>query len=203
MVASCATAVRWFSRRRRLYAHRQGQEERRPGHNVSMGEVILRPIQETDLDDLCRYSTDPEAAGEFEWTGFKDPKAMRRRWEEDGWLGAEHARLAVVSAGSLAGDVSYKDRSQGVSKGAMYEIGIALFPEHRGHGVGTTAQRLLVEYLFDTTPAHRLEAFTEVDNVAEQRALERVGFEREGVLRRILFRAGAWRDSILYALLRD
>jgi [ribosomal protein S5]-alanine N-acetyltransferase len=90
-----------------------------------------------------------------------------------------------------------------VSKGAVYEIGIALLPEHRGHGVGTTAQRLLVEYLFDNTPAHRLEAYTEVENVAEQRALEKAGFEREGVLRAVQFRAGAWRDGILYALLRD
>jgi len=91
-----------------------------------MNDVILRPIQEDDLDDLCRYSTDPEVYGEFEWTGFKDPNAMRRRWEEDGWLGAKHGRLAVVSAEALAGDVSYRDRSKGVSKGAIYEIGIAL-----------------------------------------------------------------------------
>jgi [ribosomal protein S5]-alanine N-acetyltransferase len=165
-------------------------------------DVILRPIEEADLDVLSRYSTDPEAGGEFEWTGFKDPKAVRRRWEEDGWLGAEHGLLAVECAGSLAGEVSYKDRSQGVAKGAVYEIGIALLPEHRGHGVGTTAQRLLVEYLFDTTPAHRLQAYTEVENFSEQRALEKVGFEREGVLRATHFRAGAWRDSILYALLR-
>jgi RimJ/RimL family protein N-acetyltransferase len=176
---------------------------RRVSHNGSMNKVILRPIQEADLDDLCRYSTDPEAAGEFEWTGFNDPKAMRRRWEEDGWLGAEHGRLAVMSADSLAGDVSYKDRSPGGSKAAIYEIGIALFPEHRGRGVGTTAQRLLVQHLFDTMPAHRIEAYTEVENLAEQRALEKAGFEREGVLRGTIFRAGKWRDSIVYALLRD
>jgi ribosomal-protein-alanine N-acetyltransferase len=168
-----------------------------------MNDVILRPIEEADLDDLSRYSTDPEAGGEFEWTGFRDPKAMQRRWEEDGWLGAEHARLAVVTSGSFAGEVSYKDRSPGVFNGAIYEIGIALFPEHRGLGVGTTAQRLLVQYLFDTTPAHRLEAYTEVENLAEQRALEKVGFAREGILRRIVFRAGKWRDSVVYSLLRD
>jgi RimJ/RimL family protein N-acetyltransferase len=168
-----------------------------------MEDVILRPIQEADLDDLCRWDSDPDAAGVFEWTGFKDPKWTRRRWEEDSWLGAESGRLAVVSAGSFAGDVSYRDKSQGVSKGAIYEIGIALLPEHRGHGVGTTAQRLFVQYLFDHTPAHRIQAYTEVENFAEQRALEKVGFEREGVLRQIIYRAGAWRDSILYALLRD
>jgi RimJ/RimL family protein N-acetyltransferase len=176
-----------------------------------MDDVILRPIQEADLEDLCRSFTDPEAYGEFEWTGFKDPGFIRQRWEEDGWLGAKQGRLAVVNSGSFAGDVSYRDLSPGVGKawaghasrnGAIYEIGIALFPEHRGHGVGTAAQRLLVQYLFDTTPAHRLQAHTEVENIAEQRALEQVGFEREGVLREVVFRAGKWRDSILYALFR-
>jgi hypothetical protein len=44
-----------------------------------MSDVALRPIQEADLDDLCRYVTDPEAGGEFEWAGFRDPKALRRR----------------------------------------------------------------------------------------------------------------------------
>ena len=144
-----------------------------------MNEVLLRPIKEADLDDLCRYSTDPEAAGEFEWTGFTDPKAMRRRWEEDGWLGPDRGRLAVVSADSLAGHVSYRDRSPGALKCAIYEMGIALFPVHRGQGVGTIAQRLLVQYLFDITPAHRLEAYTEVENIAEQRALEKIGLPCE------------------------
>ena len=114
---------------------------------------------------------------------------MRRRWEEDGWLGTANGRLAVATAGSFAGDVGYKDRSPDGSQGAIYEIGIGLLPEHRGHGVGTFA-RLLVEYLIDTTPAHRLQACTELENIAEQRALEKVGFGREGVMRKDLFRAG-------------
>lgn len=168
-----------------------------------MDDVILRPIQEADLEDLCRTVTDPEVFGEFEWSGFKDPKAMRRRWDEDGWLSTEHGRLAVASAGQFAGDVAYKDRSPAEYRAAIYEIGIGLLPRHRGHGVGTTAQRLLVQYLFDTTPAHRLEALTDVDNIAEQRALEKAGFEREGIRRKGWFRAGRWRDSVMYALLRD
>jgi RimJ/RimL family protein N-acetyltransferase len=167
-----------------------------------MDDVILRPIEEADLDDLCRTVTDPAVFSEFEWTGFRDPKALRRRWEEDSWLGATDGRLAVERAGELAGDVAYKDRSPAGTQAAIYEIGIALFPPHRGHGVGTTAQRLLVQYLFDTTPAHKIEAHTDVDNVAEQRALEKAGFEREGVRRRMHFRAGRWRDSVLYGLLR-
>jgi ribosomal-protein-alanine N-acetyltransferase len=175
-----------------------------------MDDVTLRPIEEADLDALRRYATDPDASGEFEWAGFKDPNASRRRWEQDGYLGAESTWLAAVSGGSFAGIVTFKDRSPGVSEGtsrlyggAIYEMGIALLPEHRGRGVGTAAQRLLVDYLFATTPAHRLQALTEVENLAEQRSLEKVGFEREGVFRRNVWRAGRWRDTVLYSLLRD
>ncbi|HEY3140092.1 MAG TPA: GNAT family protein [Acidimicrobiales bacterium] len=169
-----------------------------------MDDVTLRPIAEADLDDLYRFSTDPEAGGEFEWTGFKDPKAVRRRWDEDGWIGNEHVWLAVARPdGTFAGIVSWKDRPVGPTKGLRYEVGIALLPEHRGQGVGTTAQRLMVQYLFDHTPVHRLEAYTDVENVVEQRALEKAGFQREGVLQQIYFRAGRWRDSVLYSRLRD
>jgi RimJ/RimL family protein N-acetyltransferase len=82
------------------------------------------------------------------------------------------------------------------------EIGVALFPEHRGRGIGTEAQRQLVDYLFATTPVHRIQAGTEAGNVAERRALERVGFRREGVQRGLYFRDGEWRDSVMYGLLR-
>lgn len=84
-----------------------------------------------------------------------------------------------------------------------FEIGIALFAEHRGHGIGPEAQRQLVTYLLSTTTANRLQAGTDVDNIAEQRALERVGFRREGVQRGLYFREGEWRDSVMYGLLRE
>ncbi|MEU8886798.1 GNAT family protein [Streptomyces sp. NPDC048442] len=54
-----------------------------------------------------------------------------------------------------------------------------------------------------TTPVSRIEADTEADNVAERRALEKCGFTQEGVMRGRTFRAGAWRDIVRYAILRD
>lgn len=82
------------------------------------------------------------------------------------------------------------------------EIGIVLVPEHRGTGAGTAAQRMLVEHLFATTTVHRLWAGTQTDNLAEQHALEKAGFQREGLLRGSVFRDGQWRDSYVYGLLR-
>jgi [ribosomal protein S5]-alanine N-acetyltransferase len=164
--------------------------------------IRLRPIEEQELDRLGRLLWDPLAPGEHQWFGFRIDAArdIERRWRDDGLMGSESSFLAVeLDDCSCAGWVTWRP----VGPSGNYEIGIALFPEHRGQGIGTEAQRQLVEYLFDTTTANRLQAGTEVDNLAEQRALEHVGFRREGIQRGLYFRTGQWRDSVMYGLLRD
>jgi ribosomal-protein-alanine N-acetyltransferase len=166
--------------------------------------LTLRAFREEDLGFLYRLDSDPEALGAFEWFGFSDVRTRRRRWEQDGFIGPESTALAVVTAdGTVIGIASWKAVSRGGSAGVCFEIGLALLPEYRGQGLGAAAQRLLVDHLFRFTTVHRLEAGTDVDNVAEQRALERIGFTREGLMREVAFRDGAWRDIVIYALLRD
>jgi hypothetical protein len=50
---------------------------------------------------------------------------------------------------------------------------------------------------------NRIEATTEITNVAEQRALEKAGFTREGILRGTTFRQGRRHDQVIYSVLRD
>jgi ribosomal protein S18 acetylase RimI-like enzyme len=85
---------------------------------------------------------------------------------------------------------------------ALGRFGIWLLPGHRGRGHGSEAQRQLAAYLFAHTPVERVEASTDVDNATEQRALEKAGFTREGVLRHAQFREGGFHDLVLYSKLR-
>jgi RimJ/RimL family protein N-acetyltransferase len=154
-----------------------------------------------DLPLLERFLTDPEAAGPFQWQGWADPALWRRRWSENGLLTDQDGRLMVEAGGAPAGFVAWR----GVPAwrtGHYWSVGAQLLPQCRGRGVGTRAQRLLVSYLFAHTPVLRLEADTETENVAEQRALEKCGFSKEGVLRGVVFRDGHWRDVVRYGLLR-
>jgi RimJ/RimL family protein N-acetyltransferase len=164
--------------------------------------VVLRPIEEADLTLLLRLRWDRQAVGDYQWFGFRidDARAFERRWREDGLISTDTASfLAVVAPdGACCGWVTWRPLPFG-----NYEIGAALFPEYRGRGIGTAAQRLLVEYLFATTTAHRIQAGTEVGNTAERRALERVGFHEEGVQRGMGFRDGQWRDGVMYSILRS
>ncbi|MEU7907448.1 GNAT family protein [Actinoplanes sp. NPDC049118] len=167
-------------------------------------QITLRVFKEEDLPFLDRICIDQDAIGPFEWAGFQDVRARRRRWEADGYVGADSSALAVaLPDGTVIGIASWEAKDRGGPAGGCYEIGMALLPEHRGRGFGTAGQRLLVRHLFAYTFARRLEAQTDAENIAEQKVLERIGFRREGLLRDVRFRHGVWRDMVIYGLLRD
>jgi len=84
-----------------------------------------------------------------------------------------------------------------------YTLGIVLYPEFRGQGLGTSVQCLVADYLYSTTLANRVEAITGTYNHAEQRALEKAGFQREGVLRGLGFVRGQYGDGVMYSRLRS
>lgn len=166
-------------------------------------DVLLRPMTEADLDRIQEAGNTPDGLGRLQWFGFRDFARLRRRVAEDGFLGPDGGGLTVEANGTMAGYVTWTRQTWGPEATSWcWSIGISLFPEFRGQGVGTAAQRELVDYLFAHTRAERIQAFTDVANVAEQRALEKAGFVREGVLRRAQWRMGAWHDQILYATLR-
>ena len=170
-----------------------------------MSSVRLRAMQEGDLDLLTAHET-PESDP---WNAFEIQASNRfqRRFAENGGIEHEHGLLVVDKVdemgATLIGSVSWHPVQHGPTVACRaLNIGISLFPAHRGQGHGSAAQRQLAEYLFGSRLVERLEATTDVDNIAEQRALERVGFTREGVLRHAQFRRGEWRDVVIYSLLR-
>ena len=164
--------------------------------------VTLRPVLEDDLPVLDQFTMDPEMTGPFQWQGWSDPGRWRRRWAENGLLSEDGGQLMVVSGPERLGFVAWRKITNWRTS-YCWNMGIQLLPKARGHGVGTQAQRLLVQYLFAHTPVTRIEAETETTNIAEQRALEKSGFTSEGVARSIVFRDGRWRDNVRYSVLRD
>ncbi len=163
----------------------------------------LRPFTEPDLELFDRVATDRALSEPFEWVGFTPPGLYRKRWERDGLLGSSPYCLAVVTVDddALVGWVNWR-KTERPATGA-WEIGVLIVPEARGRGAGASAQGMLVEYLFSTTAAFRIWAATEIENIAEQRALERCGFSQEGRLRGTHFRDGRWRNSFIYGITRD
>lgn len=168
-----------------------------------MPRLRLRQATLEDADLLELWET-PPYVGEFNRFG-----APRRRIREaiktSGLVTADRGTLIVeVEADRTPiGTVTWHAERYGPTpESTAWNIGINLIPERRGQGYGAEAQRLLADHLFATTSVNRVDAMTDVENVAEQRALERAGFTREGVLRGAQFRAGGWHDLVVYAVVR-
>jgi [ribosomal protein S5]-alanine N-acetyltransferase len=173
--------------------------------------VRLRAVDAGDLPLLRRFATEPGLIGP-NWYGFRDAGAVDRRFAEDGFLGKDGfpgndgfpgkdgGRLMVDVDGEPGGFVGW--RAMAMATPSYWSIGIVLLPEFRGRGAGMLAQGSLCAYLFAHTPAQRIEAATQPENIAEQKALEKIGFQREGVLRSAEFRDGAWRDVVVFGKVR-
>jgi RimJ/RimL family protein N-acetyltransferase len=145
----------------------------------------------------------------YEAGGFND-FGVARSVPDDAWTDGElrsdrRGTLFVerLEDGAMLGSVSYHRVGYGPNDDSgAWNIGIELEPGARGRGYGTEAQRLLADWLLSTTTANRVEASTDVENLAEARSLEKAGFTREGVLRGAQFRAGAFHDLVVFSRLR-
>jgi RimJ/RimL family protein N-acetyltransferase len=61
----------------------------------------------------------------------------------------------------------------------------------------------MLDYLFLSKNIVRIQARTDLRNVASQKILEKAGFKKEGVVRKSSFVRGEWRDRYLYSILRE
>jgi aminoglycoside 6'-N-acetyltransferase len=165
--------------------------------------VVLRPPTPDEVELLLRVRQTPEGTGPLQWYGFPSDSRLRARAAAFELITSERGILAVLEGDQLAGSVEWFRSAWGPMDASWcWSIAIGLRPEFRGRGLGRSAQRQLVEYLFAHTVAERVQAWTDITNTAEQRALEAVGFVREGIIRRGQWRSGAWHDQVIYSVLR-
>jgi len=149
---------------------------------------------------LLPYDEDREVDTPSEFDAW--PDGPREQPPGLGRLLVELTDANGISA--VAGQVTWHLESYGPTAGSQaWNIGIGLSPGTRGHGVGAVAQRLLAEWLLDTSGLDRVEASTDVENLPEQRALEKAGFTQEGIARSAQQRVDGRHDLFVYSLLRE
>jgi len=169
------------------------------GKRVRLRDVRL---EDADLLDQWNAALEPGSFNDFGPRAPTDRDALARgplRNERNGVLIIER-----IEDDEPLGTVAYRKVGYGPPPDSdAWQLGIDLAAEARGRGYGTEAQRLLADWLFSTTPVNRVEAATDIANVAEQRSLEKAGYVREGVLRGSQFRAGAYHDLAYYSRLRS
>ena len=82
------------------------------------------------------------------------------------------------------------------------ELGYVLASEQWGKGVMTKAVKLAVKSVFEEMERlERVEALVDVENKGSLKVLEKVGFLKEGVLRKYFVLKGRTRDMVMFRFL--
>ena len=102
---------------------------------------------------------------------------------------------------TLLGGINIGNVRRGVSQSAS--LGYWIGEKYSRNGYMKEALQLLIPSLFIDLRLNRIEAATLEENVASKNLLKKIGFKKEGVLRKYLKINGTWRDHILYGLLEN
>ena len=83
------------------------------------------------------------------------------------------------------------------------ELSIILKKEFQGKGYGTLVMKKMIEFAFNKMNLYRLEAEVVEFNEISIKMIEKLGFKKEGVLRKAKYSNGQYYDILRYGLLKD
>jgi RimJ/RimL family protein N-acetyltransferase len=167
---------------------------------VSAEELLLRAPTDADVEIVAPAFRDPQVGGEAGLPPV-DADALRALLHEQLPLLRERGLLApyVIEDTATGRILGGANLSRFDPLRDVVEVGYWLFVDARGLGIATRSVRALAGHAF-ANGIVRIEAHVRVGNDASERVLERLGFEREGVKRRLLRHGGLRVDATLYAL---
>jgi len=161
------------------------------------GDIQLRPWTLDDVPAIVAACNDPEIQHWIPTVPTPYTEEDARAFIQGDVMGIGTQQFAVILAGRVVGSIG-----MGVNNSHTAHIGYWCASEARGRGVTTRALRLLCKHALEDLRLQRLELITDPDNHASQRVAEKVGFQREGVLRSHLPHPdGRRRDSVMFSLL--
>ncbi|XP_074319109.1 uncharacterized protein LOC141656076 [Silene latifolia] len=152
-----------------------------------------------DLDDFMVWASDERVPIFCSWDAFK---SKEEAIEYINQKLITHPYFKVICLNNRAIGAILLNFNQGNDR-CRCEVGYVLGSQYWGKGIATWAVKTLVSTTFEERPElERIEAFVDVENVGSMKVLEKVGFAREGVLRKYFIIKGRVRDFVLFSFLR-
>lgn len=157
--------------------------------------LILRPITLADAEDLFEYASDPE--------NTKHTFPTHQSIEETQWV---IANLFMTSPlGNFAIELKENGKMIGtcdlrVNEGEKSaELAYAINKKYWGNGYAPEAAKRLLELAFNDLKIERLWAKFSSQNPASGRVMEKIGMEKEGILRHTKNLCGDFVDQVVYS----
>jgi RimJ/RimL family protein N-acetyltransferase len=171
---------------------------------IDTPRLVLRPVAETDVEDLWPYVSDPTFPRFMSWAAHRDREQTRA---------VIASQLAELAAGtSITWAIEHERRASGMIglHGITWhlrawrvdraELGYWLAPGLAGQGLMSEAAVAVVGWAFETLRLHKVNVGCIEDNVASRRVIEKLGFRFLGRQEEHVWRDGKWWHHLQYEL---
>jgi RimJ/RimL family protein N-acetyltransferase len=172
------------------------------GLTLQTEELTIRSLSEADWAIFLHLNTDAEV---MKHVGSVNPETEVKALFEQRlapWEGKEGQWLSLAiehsGTGEVIGLIGLKVHNL---ETGIVEIGFMLDMVQSGKGYGTQALSRFVKYAFYNLGFHKVTATCSIYNIASQRALEKNGFLKEGILRHNAMVDDHYIDDCIYGLL--
>ena len=169
------------------------------------GRVVhLIPLSEEHIHDLAEAGKDL-SIWQFMLYGLVNDEEQMRHWVHDilnrQALGTDLAFSVLhIESRRVIGATRYLDihpEQRGLEIGGTWYA-----TAHQRTAVNTESKYLLLKYAFESLGCIRVQFKTDLRNERSQRALERIGAVKEGILRNhMILQDGTYRHSVFYSIL--
>lgn len=164
--------------------------------------LILREIEEEDLDLIVKWRNDPEI---LRWLFSYLPlnKIKQKKWYEKYLddptqqtfiIEVKEERTPIGTIGLT--DIDYKNQRA--------DLGILIGDKSwQNKGMGKEALKLLIKFALDKMNIRKIKALVFKENVLAIKFYKSCGFVEEGVLRKEVYKNGDFKDVVIMALFKD
>ncbi len=164
----------------------------------------LRPFLVTEAVELQRTINDYEIAMMTRHVDFPYTLEMADTWlatHHDLWKDGKAAIFAIrhPSTGELFGGAGLEI----CATDHLAELGYWIARRHWNQGVATEASAAVVEFGFEQLGLNRIVAHHMIRNPASGRVLEKLGMDREGLLRKHARKWGEFHDVAIFGILAE
>jgi ribosomal-protein-alanine N-acetyltransferase len=163
---------------------------------LTAGELVIRPWQPSDAEQVSRAYADPDIQ---RWHGRSMTHDEALQWIESSherWSIEAGADWAVADELGLVGRVGLRtlDLREGAAETAYWVV-----PAARGRAIASRAVAAMTTWLFEELGLHRLSLLHSVQNAASCRVADKARFDLEGTLRSQVLHADGWHDMHIHA----
>ncbi|MFT5194009.1 MAG: ribosomal-protein-alanine N-acetyltransferase [Cellvibrionaceae bacterium] len=168
---------------------------------IKTERLLLRPFTFKDTDDVYGYAKHPD------WSRYLPVPNPYTLYDAERFIAlrklddpTKENVWALEYEGKAVGGINLRAKAE---KHAICELGWSISQPNWGKGLMTEAVKTIRDTTFLRFPElHRLYARADLRNIGSWRVMEKVGMQREAVLRQHVNLKGEWMDEVWYAILR-